>query len=280
MFASPVRQAIIRAHGEPFILGDFRVTATFGQIDADHLTPHQGVDIGDGKCGEDLLAMATGRITLAGYLGAALVVRGISDAHPDHEWAIAHCASLTVKKGELVTVGQKVGVLGQTGANACHAHLGHKELRNGLWVETDIWLLLNQNSPPEGDDVLKGTWDEHISNRKASTFQGARFRSEPSIAAGNATILATFDAGVLVFPIAKVVGDAAGNPKTTGWYVAIMDTGGVTSPDTLGYFHESTLSPLTPIEQSGHTDAELAQARLDGAAESAAKWKQWLPTHP
>ena len=150
VFASPVA-GLIRPPGSPFILGSFRVTAAFGAIDADHLTPHGGVDIGNGKCGEPLLAMSDAKITMVAWLDSplgsrtALTVRGIDSAYPDHEWAIAHCATLDVSVNEHVTEGDRIGTLGKTGATSCHAHLGCKRKVNGVWVSIDIWPLFAFN---------------------------------------------------------------------------------------------------------------------------------------
>jgi hypothetical protein len=270
MFSSPVRQAIIRPHGTPTILGDFHVTATFGQIDSFHPPPgHGGVDIGDGKCGDQLLAMATGKITMAQYLDSplgpktALTVRGVGDAHPDYEWAIAHCASLSVKVGDRVTAGQVVAVLGKTGTTACHAHLGCKRKINGVWVSVDIWPLLDQNSAPE--DELDPSFAPKP-NRTVTVNKGARHRTAPTAATTANIAIGSDPGGPLGFPL---MGTVVGVPPSTDPGNAIWYAYWRTEVSKVYYLHTSACGPETPWESVGHTDAELAQAAKAAAQDVA-----------
>ena len=132
----------IRPPGSPIRVGSFRVTAPFGSIDPSHPTPHGGVDIGNGKCGDPIFACADGKVTLAGKLGDAVVVRIAHPQFPGEETGYAHLATIQVgiKLGVLVKRGQQIGTLGMTGATACHLHLGLK--LNGASV--DIWPKLEQ----------------------------------------------------------------------------------------------------------------------------------------
>jgi hypothetical protein len=263
MFGNPVAQAVIRPHGSPPIPGNFRVTAPFGAIDADHPTPHGGVDIGNGRCGEPLLAMTTGRVSLAGKVPGsdALIVRIVSDAYPDYEPAVAHCASIApgIKVGSLVTEGQVVAVLGKSGTTACHAHLGCKQKINGVWVSVDIWPLLNQNQESE---VLLGTNPLRVTNRFTATHANTKFRRDPSTAKPELLIV---PGGTRFEPDFEVGGQVvAGSAR---WYSGMLPVAGAL---TRGYFHESTLAPLLPIEQTGvpqakyDADMEALIARLNG----------------
>lgn len=265
MFGNPVAQAYIRPHGTPDILGDFHVTATFGQIDSFHPPPgHHGVDIGNGKCGETLLAMATGRITLVAYLDSplgpktALVVRGIGDANPDYEWAIAHCASVSVKVGQRVTRGQPIGVLGKTGTTACHAHLGCKH--NG--VEEDIWPLLDQNITGEAD--MDPSFNPKP-NRTTTVNKGARHRTSAKVSDPSNIAIASDPGGPLGFPLmGTVVGEVPPGTGNAIWYAYWQPV-----TKKVYYLHTSTCGPETPWESTGHSDAEMAAA-TKGAAHGAA----------
>jgi murein DD-endopeptidase MepM/ murein hydrolase activator NlpD len=235
VFGNPVA-GTIRPFGAPSD-GTFRVTAPFGVIDASHPTPHGGVDIGNGRCGEPLLAMSNGRITLAGTVPGsdALIIRGIDPAYPDYEWAVAHCATMAVKVGQLVKRGQRIGTLGKTGATACHCHIGLKI----KGVSADAWPYLDQN---QEDEVLLGTNPQRVTNRFTSTHANTKFRADPSTAKPELRIVPGFTRFEPDFEVSGQV--VAG---TARWYSGMLTVNGVLMR---GYFHESTLVPLQPIEQT------------------------------
>jgi hypothetical protein len=270
MFSNPVAQAVIRPHSAPFILGDFRVTATFGQLDSFHPTPHGGVDIGNGKCGEPLLAMSDGKITLAGKVPGsdALIIRGIDPAHPDYEWAVAHCATVNVVKGQVVHRGDRIGTLGQSGTTACHCHIGLKI----KGVSADVWPYLNQNikeesgmpgfksvGPKIGVAVMPAAGHSLISPSDTTKFF-------PQPAGGTFDVYASLDlrtpAGVPV--------DIGGSspPQNKRDQVYLVDAPGFGA----GAYMLRSDGAFTPVP-AGHSDKELADARALGikaAADAAA----------
>jgi hypothetical protein len=251
-FGNPV-EGIIRPPGSPLIVGSFRVTSTY----ADHVVSGRGpgIDIGNGRCGDPILAMADGKVSLAGLVGDAKVVRVLHPQFPGYETGAAHLDTIEVKVGQLVTRGQRIGTLGTTGATACHLHQGCKV--NG--VEIDWWPLLIQNGAVE-DDVLQGANPKRIVNRKTTVkADDTNFRSSPFVRADNK--IAQFDAGALVYPDWSVEGTTVGTSKVWYGFWGLVAVG----RQEYGYMHESVLNALTPIEQSGHTDAELAAARKNGA---------------
>lgn len=265
MFGNPVR-GVIRPREAPYVLGSFRVTSTFAEHVASGRGP--GVDIGCGRCGDDLIAMTTGVVSLAGYIGASLVVRIVSDDNPAYEVAVAHCASISVAKGARVTRGQKIGTLGMTGADACHCHIGCK--KNG--VEVDIWPLLDQNLPEV--EVLKGTNVVAVTNRRVTILgDNTRFRGSPALLADN--ILAAYDTGLALDPDYIVDGAAANG--SVKWYGA---WGLTIKGREFGYVHASTVSSAVVIEASGFTQAQMdaaiaaalatAKAACDAAVADAA----------
>jgi len=166
----------IRPPGSPLIAGNFRVTAAFGVIDPSHPTPHGGVDIGNMKCGDPIFACADGKVTLAGLIGDAKVVRIAHPQFPGEETGYAHLATIlaNIKVGVLVKRGQQIGTLGTTGATACHLHLGLK--LNG--VSVDIW--------PKLDQVIEER--KHIAAAKAAAEARAK-AAEAELAKANARIL-------------------------------------------------------------------------------------------
>ena len=243
-FANPVAGHIY-AKGEAHPLGTFRVTATF----ADHIAGNRnpGIDIGNGKCGDPILAMGSGIVTLAGLIGTAKVVR---IKHPNgYETGYAHLATVSVALGQLVAVGKQIGTLGMTGATACHLHWGVKDPAG---KEVDGWPLLQQNGAVE-DDELDPSFNPKA-NRTVTVNKGARHRISPAILATNIAI-ASDPGGPLGFPLlGTVVGEAVNG--NTLWYAYWR-------PETskVYYLHTSTCGAETPWEQtSGHSDEELMKA--------------------
>lgn len=233
-FGNPVIGPI-RPPGSPFIPGSFRVTAAFGQIDADHQTPHIGVDIGNGKCGDPVLAVADGKVSLARLLGKAMVVRIQHDQFGDIESGYAHLATRDVKLKQHVTRGQRIGTLGRTGAKACHLHFGVKRNR----MEIDGWPLLDQNQERE---MLKGTNPVRVDNRRGLVLlDNTRFRSSPIINPDN--ILVEFGQDTVIVPDFIVDGGPANG--SVKWYGA---WGRMPGGLAFGYIHVTTVGALAPIE--------------------------------
>lgn len=240
-FGNPVA-GFIRPPGSPFIRGSFRVTATFGQVDADHPKDnpdgsrgHQGVDIGDGMPGgAPILAMADGRVAMATFLGAACVVRIDHEQFPGYQSGYAHLASMDVDVGDPVTRGVRIGTLGKSGAKKFHLHIGMK--LDGL--EVDSWPLLEQN---QENDMLKGTLIKRLHNAKTTmTVNGTRFRPSPGTAEEPLT---TYAMGTAFTPDFLVEGGLALGSKL--WYAGWSNTPRGTE---FGYISEMMLSPLEPIE--------------------------------
>lgn len=233
MFGNPVGGRI-RPPGSPLITGSFRVTSSF----AEHVASGrgEGVDIGNGRCGDAVVAIADGRVTMAQLLGTAKVVRIAHPQFPGHESGYAHLATIeaSVVVGRLVRRGDRIGTLGMTGATACHLHLGLK--RNG--VEIDSWPLLDQNRET---DMLKGTLVRRIVNRQTKTLgNGTRLRPSPGTVEPP---LAEFAAGTVFIPDFLVDGGLANGSRRWlgGWAATKRGT-------EFGYISETVLTPLSRIE--------------------------------
>ena len=125
MFGNPVRGRI-RPPGSPVIVGSFRVTSTFEEHVASGRG--EGTDIGNGTCTAPIFAIADGNVTLSGKIGLAKVVRIDHPQFPGHESGYAHLASIarTVKVGAFVNRGDRIGMMGRTGADECHFTLSLK----------------------------------------------------------------------------------------------------------------------------------------------------------
>jgi murein DD-endopeptidase MepM/ murein hydrolase activator NlpD len=235
MFGNPVKGRI-RPPGSPVIIGNFRVTSSFEEHVASGRG--EGTDIGNGRCGAPVFAIADGTVTLAGKIGLAKVVRIAHTQFPGHESGYAHLASIarTCKVGVFVNRGDRIGFLGDTGADACHLHLGLK--LNG--VEIPSWPLLDQNAEA---DMLKGTLVRRIVNRQTKTRgDGTRFRPSPGTADPP---LAEFAAGVVFMPDFVVLGGMANGSRR--WFGGWAETPRGTE---FGYISVTVLGQLRRIDTS------------------------------
>jgi murein DD-endopeptidase MepM/ murein hydrolase activator NlpD len=275
VIGNPV-QGRIYPKGTAVSPGQFVVTAGFGDIDASHPTPHQGIDIGDGKCGSPILAVEDGVVTAA-FMDPAgpLIVRYRLTKYPAYEAALAHMPSLEVAVGQAVKRGQVIGHIGASGATACHLHGGMK--LNG--VEIDWWPLLAQNQ----EDGMDASFSPK-GNRTVTVNAGARHRLAPD--ASDPTNIAIGSdpggplGGALHLPLmGTVVGvPPSSDPGNSIWYAYWR-------PETkkVYYIHTSACGPETPWEATtGHSDQELIdtarKAGHNAAVDVAAVGKTALDT--
>lgn len=159
MLGNPVQDSRIQSLSEyqqgKWDGSGYIVTAGFGQIDADHPTPHQGIDLGNGRCGGRVLAMATGTVSLILQGPGAWIVRVRHEGLDRYfqgrevESGAAHLSKITVVKNQRVQKGQIIGLVGHTGASVCHLHQG---LTVG-GVEVNWWPYLDQNKPQEDQSM-------------------------------------------------------------------------------------------------------------------------------
>lgn len=101
---------------------------------------HEGQDVG-AACGTKLVAAHGGKVQYRGYQGAAgnyIVI----DGRQFNDYAYMHLKKpASVREGQTVYTGQKVGVVGQTGdASGCHLHFE-------LWTEPG-WYEGGHAIPP------------------------------------------------------------------------------------------------------------------------------------
>jgi murein DD-endopeptidase MepM/ murein hydrolase activator NlpD len=120
----------------PAAAGAPRILAGFGDWRGAEgyplLRPHRGIDI-KGRVGDDVLAAAEGRITVARDTGdlCGLIAVVVHDPH-GYRTIYCHLPALAVRAGDSVARGQRLGALGTTGQRAWpgyeHVHL---ELQRG-----------------------------------------------------------------------------------------------------------------------------------------------------
>jgi murein DD-endopeptidase MepM/ murein hydrolase activator NlpD len=101
---------------------------------------HPGIDF-KGNRGDEAKCTATGRVVFAGrYGGYGNCVR-IEHAN-NFETLYGHLSRITVKVGQEVTVGQKIGEVGSTGHSTGN-HLHYEVLKNGKAINPIKFLTLN-----------------------------------------------------------------------------------------------------------------------------------------
>jgi murein DD-endopeptidase MepM/ murein hydrolase activator NlpD len=106
---------------------------------------HSGVDIGNRRCGDSIIAVANGKVIVDGIppwsLGAIMVrldhgyIDGIR-----YRTDYYHLKSENVKVGQIVIAGTRIGSCGSTGnSTACHLHFQVKKYK----PLTKRWVNIN-----------------------------------------------------------------------------------------------------------------------------------------
>jgi murein DD-endopeptidase MepM/ murein hydrolase activator NlpD len=124
-------------HGAPRVLAAFG--DWLGSEGYPRLSRHRGLDVA-ARPGADVLAAADGRVTVArdtqDLCGLIIVV-----VHEPHDYRTVYChsAAIVVQPGDVVTRGQRIGVVGTTGQRALpgfeHVHLELQRGRDSRNVE-------------------------------------------------------------------------------------------------------------------------------------------------
>lgn len=200
----------------------FRITQTFSNPDwywTQHGKPnaiHGALDMGDGRCGDDVIASLDGKaITGVDNAGAKYIIIDHGNKVITKYW---HLNNWKIPTGKWVPVkrGQTIGIVGMTGlAPACHLHFE-------LWiggVRVDPWKYLIQNNPQESTMKFGGA-DLVNDPANFTAFSGARVRKTPSLSGDVITSLGkdeSFSSG------AKVRGDSwtntiDGKKYTSSWW--------------------------------------------------------------
>jgi hypothetical protein len=254
-FSNPVAGHIY-AKGEAHPAGTFVVTATFGQIDAYHLTPHQGIDVGNGGCGALVFSMGAGVISLVklGTVGATTSDKAsiVRVKHPNGwETGVAHLKVATgLAVGQAVFDGYPLGTCDKIGATACHVHFGVKDPSG---TEVDAWPLLRQNGATEADMIpIPTAAYTRLANKKSSLIANGNFRDARS----NGAVLKLYPSGTVIYPVASASDGSVptGSTSSTWFYCILYDD----SPAGYigGWFHSSLVGPL--VDDVAATDCTAA----------------------
>ena len=139
---------------------DFRIVRLFGDMSEPQYGPHNGIDLGDSRCGSVVVAAERGSVDYAAADPKSGGANIVIIRHPNGErtW-YAHLASIAVKVGASVNAGAPLGTVGDTGwAIGCHLHF-QRQVRNssGAWQDVDPLPILTIVEPPLPDT---GTGEE------------------------------------------------------------------------------------------------------------------------
>lgn len=125
-FVAPLKKARVTSRF------DYRVNPVTGRY-----VFHTGIDLG-AKSGSDIMAMKSGVVVSSGYNGGygnVIIIRhenGVSTLY-------AHCSKLLVKKGQKVSKGQVIALVGSTG-NSTGPHLHLEFRKNGKRYDPE-WVI-------------------------------------------------------------------------------------------------------------------------------------------
>jgi len=193
----------------------FEVTFTFRE----HADNKRGLgtDIGNARCGALVLAMADGRVVQRepDPGNGALIVR-IKHGDTGFSSGYAHMSSFSVGFGQDVRRGDPIGVVGKTGADACHLHFDISKGNDQL----DPWPRLEQNQEADMEMTIVRYPSPLTGHTKGGMLIGRR------LAPGPLTNSTPFDAG----SPAEADGEVTVKPTPAGWplgpYLSVS-TGGM-----------------------------------------------------
>lgn len=229
IFDNPVRGRIGSPNADPE--SGFRLTRAFADGSMPQYGPHDGLDIGNGRSGDPIVAMAGGTVYQAFY-DAASGGAGIVRLDHGNGWTTgyAHLDGIAVRVGQVLKAGDKLGGLDTTGwATGAHLHFDTSEGN----TRRDPWPLLRQNQPAEVTDVdILGTFERTTYGRTVAVDESApaALHTEPRAASPT---LQEYAKGTGIPGIMVVSNEGA------EWAVCVLYVSG--RGYCLGYMHEKEL---------------------------------------
>lgn len=173
--------AVTQFFGPTNVVGELKIAWPGGEGIAAASYPlfHIGVDVGNTRCGDPILAAAAGKVTTVGRdaLGALYIS---IDHGSGFSTTYRHEATQLVKVGQIVAEGQPIAAVGNTSTVAIACHLHWEVYRNGHLV--DGWARLKQNTSvdpdalPEAEMVLT----KYLPLYAATIAKGFNVRTAPS----------------------------------------------------------------------------------------------------
>lgn len=187
-------------------------------------------------CGEDFLSPLSGIVVYAGCrgdcndtgYGRQVVIQ--SDIDPDYAFRITHLSSINVAKDAIVTIGQKLGEVGNSGTVSCH---GHAVLYKNIYNNINGSSFLSQVMEGRGPGVVSGTG--------ANQF-AAKFKIDAIPCGSGGGVVTDFDNDGIGDNCDAQPGTP--NPQNLSW----LNQGNVLTPGV--YQAQSTINTASDIEQN------------------------------
>lgn len=140
---------------------------------------HYGVDYGCSKVA--VHALESGVVYKTGYDRSAGNYVYVKYARYGVAVAYFHLSRISVKKGQSVSRGTKVGVAGMSGSSTgVHLHIGVRSLSTWKWQNPETWLA-NYSSPSSGSSSSSykvGSTYTLQNNMKVRTGPGTNYRQK------------------------------------------------------------------------------------------------------
>lgn len=140
---------------------------------------HYGVDYGCSKVA--VHALESGVVYKTGYDRSAGNYVYVKYSRYGVAVAYFHLSSISVRKGQSVSRGTKVGVAGTTGSSTgVHLHIGVRSLSTWKWQNPETWLA-NYSSPSSGSSTSSyrvGSTYTLQNNMKVRTGPGTNYRQK------------------------------------------------------------------------------------------------------
>ena len=140
---------------------------------------HYGVDYGCSKV--SVYALESGVVYKTGYDRSAGNYVYVKYARYGVAVAYFHLSRISVRKGQSVSRGTKVGVAGMSGSSTgVHLHIGVRSLSTWKWQNPETWLA-NYSSPSSGSSSSSyrvGSTYTLQNNMKVRTGPGTNYRQK------------------------------------------------------------------------------------------------------
>lgn len=239
---------------EPFP-GEFVVTRAFGDMSFPQFGPHDGLDIGNGRENDSVVAIASGIVYVAQfdpYSGGAGIVR--IDHGNGWTSGYAHLNRINVRTFQNVNQGETIGLLGSTGWTT-GAHL-HFDITHNLIRQDPLPLLKRGTDMRLEKDKVGGLYGRSLT----VNVGGGKVRRQSSTAA---EVIVVLPAGTQVIASAVVTGQFVDLGAASGnqWYAVWVEENQST---LLGFMHDSTChenpNAANDAARSQGYDAAIADA--------------------
>ena len=148
-YRNPVLRPVhVQSWTRPPTVHDFKVIRGFGVPDPPR-DPHNGIDLGNGLCGDLVVASASGTVDYAASdpnSGGANIV--IVNHGSERTW-YAHLSTIAVRRYQTVVAGQRLGTVGSTGwSTGCHLHYQRQMRLSRTWENVDPAPILSYVEKP------------------------------------------------------------------------------------------------------------------------------------